>query len=336
MAFLDNSGDIILDAVLNETGRRKMAEGTFEITKFALGDDEIDYSLYNKNHPSGSAYYDLEILQTPVFEAFTQVNAGINYGLLATTALDLLYLPVIKINELTPIIDGPAPVIESSGSSGVFIVSDSSNDSGGSIGTTLSDARVEYIDGLAGSTSRNCILFETGLDTGAAATPTGTDANRTSLLVNNYLVDSQFLVFYDTRFITSIYGFGLGDEFRNSGTGANSLAITINLTPGVPTNSNNSGLENYGSLTIIGVDNRVVPTTSPNTETYYSVINGPRGSVGVISPVIKSGLDAEYTLYGGTTTVGGTNVEFIDTTIYVQGVSSQAQIQIPVRIMRLE
>ena len=63
MAFLDNSGDIILDAVLTDEGRRRLAEGdgTFRITKFALGDDEIDYGLYNKNHPSGSAYYDLEI-----------------------------------------------------------------------------------------------------------------------------------------------------------------------------------------------------------------------------------------------------------------------------------
>ena len=50
MAFLDNSGDIILDATLTETGRRKMAQGRFRIAKSALGDDEIDYSLYNKNH----------------------------------------------------------------------------------------------------------------------------------------------------------------------------------------------------------------------------------------------------------------------------------------------
>ena len=86
MAFLDNSGDIILDAVLTDLGREKMASGDFSVKYFALGDDEIDYSLYNKNHPSGSAYYDLEILQTPVFEAFTQTNSSINYGLLETTA----------------------------------------------------------------------------------------------------------------------------------------------------------------------------------------------------------------------------------------------------------
>ena len=73
MAFLDNSGDIILDVVLTDHGRKLLAkgDGSFQITKFALGDEEIDYSLYNKTHPSGSSYYDLEILQTPVLEAFT-------------------------------------------------------------------------------------------------------------------------------------------------------------------------------------------------------------------------------------------------------------------------
>ena len=68
MAFLDNSGDIILDAVLTETGRMRLArgDGSFRIAKFAFGDDEINYESYNKNHTSGSAYYDLTILQTPI------------------------------------------------------------------------------------------------------------------------------------------------------------------------------------------------------------------------------------------------------------------------------
>ena len=79
MAFLDNSGDIILDAVLTDTGRLRMAQGdgSFKITKFALGDDEINYGLYNKDHLSGSAYYDLEVLQTPVLEAFTNNTSNL-------------------------------------------------------------------------------------------------------------------------------------------------------------------------------------------------------------------------------------------------------------------
>ena len=55
MVFLDNSGDIILDAVLTELGRKRMSNGNFRISKFGLGDDEINYEKYNKNHASGSA-----------------------------------------------------------------------------------------------------------------------------------------------------------------------------------------------------------------------------------------------------------------------------------------
>jgi len=97
MAFLDNSGDILLDAVLTDAGRKRMAEGTFRITKFALADDEIDYSLYNVDDSRGSAYYDLDILSTPVLEAFTDNAAGLKSKLLSITRTDLEYLPVMKI-----------------------------------------------------------------------------------------------------------------------------------------------------------------------------------------------------------------------------------------------
>ena len=85
MAFLDNSGDIILDAVLTDTGRLRLAQGdgSFKITKFALGDDEINYNNYDKDHASGSAYYDLQILQTPVLEAFTNNTANLNSKLMS-------------------------------------------------------------------------------------------------------------------------------------------------------------------------------------------------------------------------------------------------------------
>ena len=71
MAFLDNSGDIILDAVLTDAGRQRMARGEFKIVKFAFCDEEINYTTYNGNHESGSAFADLEIMQTPILESFT-------------------------------------------------------------------------------------------------------------------------------------------------------------------------------------------------------------------------------------------------------------------------
>ena len=101
MAFLNNSGDIIVDAVLTDVGRQKLAlgGGNFQVTKYALGDAEIDYSLYNVNNPSGSAYYDLSILQTPIFEPTTYAASDLTSKLITLTDNNLLYLPVIKLNQ---------------------------------------------------------------------------------------------------------------------------------------------------------------------------------------------------------------------------------------------
>ena len=99
MGFLDNSGDIILDAVLTDTGRMRLAkgDGSFRIAKFALGDDEIDYGLYDKNNTSGSAYYDVSILQTPVLEAFTNNTSLLKSKLMSVNRNDILYLPVVQL-----------------------------------------------------------------------------------------------------------------------------------------------------------------------------------------------------------------------------------------------
>ena len=101
MAFLDNSGDIILDAVLTDTGRMRLAkgDGSFRIKYFALADDEIDYTLYNRNHSSGSAYFDLDIMQTPVLEAFTDNRASLKHKMMTINNRQLLYLPVLRLNE---------------------------------------------------------------------------------------------------------------------------------------------------------------------------------------------------------------------------------------------
>jgi hypothetical protein len=108
MAFLDNSGDIILDAVLTDTGRLRLAQGdgSFKITKFALGDDEINYGNYNKDHASGSAYYDLEIMQTPVLEAFTNNTSNLNTKLMSIARTNILYMPQLLLNKRT---SGGAP-----------------------------------------------------------------------------------------------------------------------------------------------------------------------------------------------------------------------------------
>lgn len=98
MAFLNNSGDIILDAVLTDLGRQRLSkgDGSFKIAKFALGDDEIDYTQYVV--ATGSAYQDLDILQTPVLEAITDNISSMKSQLVTYSRTDLLYLPSMALN----------------------------------------------------------------------------------------------------------------------------------------------------------------------------------------------------------------------------------------------
>jgi hypothetical protein len=82
MGYLSNQS-ITVDAILTKKGRELLArgDGSFKITQFALSDDEIDYTLYNPNHPSGSAFYGEAIQNMPLLEAFPDETQIMKYKL---------------------------------------------------------------------------------------------------------------------------------------------------------------------------------------------------------------------------------------------------------------
>jgi hypothetical protein len=95
MGYLDNT-EITVDAILTKKGRQKLASGqALNITKFALGDDEIDYSLYEPAHPKGSAYYDAAIVAIPVLEANPDETQVLRYKLV-TLDKGTTFIPQIK------------------------------------------------------------------------------------------------------------------------------------------------------------------------------------------------------------------------------------------------
>lgn len=100
MAYLDNT-TITVDAILTKKGREKLAAGqSLAITQFALGDDEIDYSLYNSAHPKGSAYYDSAILATPILEASPDETQALKYKLV-TLPKNTVRIPQVSLNVST-------------------------------------------------------------------------------------------------------------------------------------------------------------------------------------------------------------------------------------------
>ncbi len=97
MGYLNNSV-ITVDAILTTKGRQLLAQndGSFRITQFALADDEIDYTLYNPNHPSGSSFYGEAIDNMPLLEAFPLEQQIMKYKL-ATLPRGTAKLPVLDL-----------------------------------------------------------------------------------------------------------------------------------------------------------------------------------------------------------------------------------------------
>ena len=102
MGFLNNTS-VTVDAILTKKGRELLAknDGSFRITQFSLSDDEIDYTLYNPNHPSGSAFYGEAIEAMPIIEAFPDETQIMKYKLLTLprgtaklTVLDVGYTQI--------------------------------------------------------------------------------------------------------------------------------------------------------------------------------------------------------------------------------------------------
>ena len=97
MGYLDNS-TITVDAILTKKGRELLARGRseFNITQFALADDEIDYDLYNTEHPLGTAFYGAAIENLPITEALPDETQVMKYKLV-TLPIGTARIPVIDL-----------------------------------------------------------------------------------------------------------------------------------------------------------------------------------------------------------------------------------------------
>jgi hypothetical protein len=97
MGFLNNQA-LTIDAILTKKGRELLAknDGSFRITQFSLADDEIDYTLYNPTHISGSSFYGEAIENMPILEAFPIETQIMKYKL-ATLPRGTAKLPVLGL-----------------------------------------------------------------------------------------------------------------------------------------------------------------------------------------------------------------------------------------------
>ena len=330
MAFLDNSGDIILDAVLTEVGRKRLAAGSFGIAKFALGDDEIRYDLYDKNHPSGSAYYDLEILQTPVLESFTQINANINYGLLSFTSQRLLYLPTLVTN--TKLASFTAAVPRAADNLFYVAINGSGGDTAAALIAAFGNGGDKYVL-RSGNINDRAIVVEYGLETSGDIT--GTTENVRQYIVSNSLSETVMMASVDVRLVAAVLGPNSSAYLNNSG-GDGAVQISKTLISINPTKIDY--MANFKVAQVRSAPNNIFYRAADSSpDTTYSNINGPRANFTALNLTIRSLSTDDFSRHGYTGQnlfADGNTYNYIDSEIYLTTLSTGATISIPYRIIQ--
>lgn len=299
MGFLDNSGDIILDAVLTDHGRKLLAkgDGSFQITKFALADDEINYTLYNASHASGSAYYDIEILQTPVLEAFTDNAGSVKSKLISYSSMNLLHLPVLKINQIQ----------KKMHTSGSFMIAVDRETEGTANDNTYSvalDSAGGAVDGVLKGESLlgdNYIRIDQGIDSTEISAKQSLDPD---------LVEDSYIIQIDNRLgrIATINGELVPEDYIDD--------------------------DNIAYYTVdVGLVTQITDDSNSQNET----ISGPRGTR--LEFKIAASIDLNTSTYlftqlGGTSTLESKSVRHIDSIVRVTGMKTGYSIDVPVRFVK--
>ena len=319
MAFLDNSGDIILDAVLTDTGRYRLAkgDGSFKIVKFALGDDEINYGLYDKNNPSGSAYYDLEILQTPVLEAFTNNASSMQSRLISIPRTNLLYLPVMMLADG---VDGSKRMYSPS-TSGSFVVAVDTDSVKSQPTGLFGDNNAGLLNGASPGNEPVSIRVDQGLNTTEISPQFNLDSD---------LVETGYIVQIDNR---------LGSIVAPDATAAPAAVSFIdddNIASYYFSLGTDAAYVNGIEVTGDQQQEADIPSVTP--------IRGPRGTR--LQFKIQASIELQtstflFTQLGSTIASGivnGTppsNVNYIDSIIKVTGQTTGYRIDIPVRFAKV-
>jgi len=302
MAILDNSGDIIMDTVLTDAGRERLArgDGSFRITKFALFDEEIDYGLYDKNHSSGSAYYDVELLQTLILEAFTNNTSLGNSKLITISRKNLLYLPILKPNEVS---GGTSGATARHSDNAWLVAVDGDTEK-----LLESETGVMFGENSAGKDSY--IRVDQGLDTNEI-TP--------SLNIDPDLYESQYILKIDNR---------LGK------------IVSARTTEGVKV-ANVSYVDDDNIAVYFlndGIDKEFV---SKNNETRSDItteaISGPRGTILMFK--VQTSVDLNTSTYlfetlGSSKDYNGSTCYYIDSYVTIEGGTTGYRIELPVRFVK--
>lgn len=195
MAYLSNTS-VVVDAILTDKGRQLLAQndGSFQITQFSLSDDEVDYTLYNPNHPSGSAFYGEAIENMPIIQAYPESQEIMKYKLI-TLPRGTAKLPVISIGYSTIVLKQGSSISITPQTLN-YLGATSTFEQSGYV-ATIGDVRTtSAFNGVGINTPQATALNATGVTTvgtNVSKTVIGTSINITATTVNTLFGNNSTL-----------------------------------------------------------------------------------------------------------------------------------------------
>ena len=360
MAFIKTSDTILIKATLTEKGKKLLSRGKFKIAKFALGDDEVDYRLYKSELVDDDSYIPA-LKNAKMIEALKDTNSNIQFGLYShdsgvlylseeeKATLDdsaphafIEYLPILIKNTKTTY----APTLRND----KYYVSINDETT-----TILNENLSNFAFLEANEYDKIKITIESGIQPDYASLPempeelVPTKINREKLILEKFLLDEDFIVEADNRIISNIIGIQQTSQFENYASGESIINFsTENFNS--PAISLESSFDYYATYLLKGTSNSMLDydiTTAETTSRKFSNINGPRGSVTAFNVKTDQELqvnstgtrDSRFVEFGLLEQVLFNEMptrkfDYIDTTIYIVGATTNSSIQIPLRIIR--
>lgn len=310
-SFLNNSGDIILDAVITDYGRKLLArgDGSFNIAKFGFADDEVDYTQYVGTAQEGAR--DTIIMQTPILEAITNNAASMKSPLLTLTLENILFMISMKLNTNKPYSKF------SSGGEGFdnfdgFIVPVNDTNNVDNLTTTRLKNGTSDRDGVL-NVGANQIRVDNGIDSDKLS-------NKQSITdLYPMMRETQFNIYVDNKF---------------SSLGVYNGAVTAPLQP-VSIDDDNIAVYRVTDQTVL--NNMSIWSEISTSDTEVTPIKGTRGTRLTFTLVPNADLISVNTFfdkYGKVRTFSSNNYRTIKSSITVEGIATGCSVEIPVMFVK--
>jgi hypothetical protein len=352
MAFLKSSDSIIIKAVLTDEGRKLLSRGQFKISKFTLGDDEIDYELIDPDKMNTSSGYLPAIHKIKLLEAYGDEQKNIQFGLNSFDSgilyltpnekkenpkhAHVMYLPFLKTNNIL----GVSPTI--TGSLSYLSCNDETTE------------KLNKIDNFKFMTNTDLnstkLVVESGLSgVDQVERTSATHKNKEHFILKKFLLDSEYFVYVDDRFIRNVVGLAPNSKFENYKSG-DTIIRFLASDKEASAISIESEFDGYATYLLRTIPNNMydweTSEDSPSSR-LHSVHENARGSVLAFNPLLvdemrtntSSNTDFRFTKFGITDKIifselPTTKFDYIDTTIYVIGSTTNTRVMIPLRIIR--